>query len=32
VIPTEFTTLLQPLIGMTQRASEPAGNGPVTKP
>ena len=31
VIPTEFTTLLQPLIGMTQRAGEPAGNGPVTK-
>jgi regulator of protease activity HflC (stomatin/prohibitin superfamily) len=25
VIPTEFTTLLQPLIGMTQRAGEPAG-------
>ena len=29
VIPTEFTSLLQPLIGMTQRAGE--GNGP-TKP
>ncbi len=27
VIPTEFTTLLQPLIGMTQRAGEPAGDG-----
>jgi regulator of protease activity HflC (stomatin/prohibitin superfamily) len=27
VIPTEFTTLLQPLIGMTQRSGEPAGDG-----
>ena len=31
VIPTEFTTLLQPLIGMTQRASEGPGDGGARK-
>ena len=29
VIPTEFTSLLQPLVGMTQRSSEGGGNGPA---